>query len=98
MPVLLILLLLIIILCISQIKIVPQANAWIVEALGKYHATWEAGLHLKVPFIYRIAKKVSLKEQVLDFPPFLQPAGRTLGPPLPESARHRRNGPGRTLC
>ena len=69
MPVLLILLLLIIILCISQIKIVPQANAWIVEALGKYHATWEAGLHLKVPFIYRIAKKVSLKEQVADFEP-----------------------------
>ena len=69
MPVILVLLLLIILLCISQIKIVPQANAWIVEALGKYHATWEAGLHLKVPFIYRIAKKVSLKEQVADFEP-----------------------------
>ena len=56
-------------LLISCICIVPQASAWIVEALGQYHATWEAGLHLKVPVIYRIAKKVSLKEQVADFEP-----------------------------
>ena len=57
------------ILCIRCICIVPQANAWVVEFLGKYHSTWAAGLHLKVPFFYRIVKKVSLKEQVADFEP-----------------------------
>ncbi len=67
--ILLIVLLLIIVFLITQIRIVPQASSWIVEALGKYHATWEAGLHFKVPLIYRIAKKVSLKEQVADFEP-----------------------------
>ncbi len=51
------------------ICIVPQASAWIVEALGKYRETWNAGLHFKVPIIYRVAKKVSLKEQVADFEP-----------------------------
>ena len=51
------------------ICIVPQANAWVVEALGKYRETWNAGLHLKVPIIDRVAKKVSLKEQVADFEP-----------------------------
>lgn len=69
MPFILVLLVLVIALCVTQIKIVPQANSWIIEALGKYHTTWEAGLHFKVPFIYRIAKKVSLKEQVADFEP-----------------------------
>ena len=56
-------------LLVSCICIVPQASAWIVEALGQYHATWEAGLHFRVPIIFRIAKKVSLKEQVADFEP-----------------------------
>ena len=56
-------------LLISCIKIVPQANAYVVERLGAYHATWSTGMHFKVPFIDRIAKKVSLKEQVIDFPP-----------------------------
>ena len=51
------------------IKIVPQAQAVVVERLGAYQATWNVGLHFKVPFIDRIAKKVSLKEQVADFPP-----------------------------
>ena len=51
------------------ICIVPQASAWIVEFLGKYKGTWSAGLHLKVPFVYRIVKKISLKEQVADFEP-----------------------------
>lgn len=57
-------------LCIvfSCVRVVPQANAYIVERLGKYTATWGAGLHLKAPFIERVAKRVSLKEQVLDFP------------------------------
>lgn len=54
---------------ISNIKIVPQANAYVIEKLGAYHATWTTGLHVKVPFIDRIARKVSLKEQVIDFPP-----------------------------
>ena len=54
---------------VLNIKIVPQANAYIVERLGSYYQTWNTGLHFKVPFIDRIAKKVSLKEQVVDFPP-----------------------------
>ena len=58
-----------IILCIRCICIVPQASAWIVESLGKYRATWEAGLHFKVPILYRVVKRVSLKEQVADFEP-----------------------------
>ena len=62
-------LLVIIILIARNIKIVPQAHAYVIERLGAYHATWETGLHLKVPFIDRISKKVSLKEQVVDFPP-----------------------------
>ena len=53
----------------SCIKIVPQAQAVVVERLGAYQATWNVGLHFKLPFIDRIAKKVSLKEQVADFPP-----------------------------
>ncbi len=57
------------IIVISNIKIVPQANSYVVERLGAYHSTWSTGLHVKVPFIDRISKKVSLKEQVVDFPP-----------------------------
>ena len=53
----------------SCIKIVPQAQAVVVERLGAYQATWNVGLHFKIPFIDRIAKRVSLKEQVADFPP-----------------------------
>lgn len=54
---------------ISNIKIVPQAHAYVVERLGAFHAAWGTGLHITIPFIDRIAKKVSLKEQVIDFPP-----------------------------
>lgn len=54
---------------ISNIKIVPQAHAMVVERLGAYQATWGTGLHFKIPFVERIARKVSLKEQVVDFPP-----------------------------
>ena len=61
--------LVILILIVRNIKIVPQAHAYVIERLGAYHATWETGLHLKVPFVDRISKKVSLKEQVVDFPP-----------------------------
>ena len=53
----------------SCVKIVPQAHAVIVERLGGYMATWQVGLHFKVPFIDRVAKNVLLKEQVVDFPP-----------------------------
>ena len=56
-------------LLISCINIVPQANAWVIERLGKYHGTWSAGFHLKTPIIDHIVKKVSLKEQVADFEP-----------------------------
>ena len=64
-----IVILLIIIIVISNIKIVPQAHAYVVERLGAYNATWSTGLHLKIPVIDRIAKKISLKEQVADFAP-----------------------------
>lgn len=56
-------------LVISNIKIVPQAYVFVIERLGTYHATWQTGLHFKVPFIDRVARKLSLKEQILDFPP-----------------------------
>ncbi len=57
------------ILIISNIKIVPQATAYVVERLGTYSTTWQTGLHVKVPFIDRIARRVNLKEQVADFRP-----------------------------
>ena len=60
---------LVMILIITNIRIVPQSNAFVIERLGAYQGTWNVGLHVKVPFIDRIAKKVSLKEKVFDFPP-----------------------------
>ena len=54
---------------VSNIVIVPQSKVYVIERLGSYSDTWTAGLHVKIPFIERIAKKVSLKEQVADFPP-----------------------------
>ena len=56
-------------LIISCIKIVPQATTFIIERLGTYKTTWDTGLHLKVPFIDKVAKKISLKEKVADFAP-----------------------------
>ncbi len=53
----------------SCVKIVPQANAYVLERLGAYQATWNTGLHIKIPFIERVARRVNLKEQVFDFPP-----------------------------
>ena len=64
-----VILVLIVWLIIANIRIVPQSQAYVLERLGKFHTIWEAGIHIKVPFFDRIAKKVSLKEQVLDFPP-----------------------------
>ena len=54
---------------IANIKIVPQAHAYIIERFGGYQATWGVGIHIKIPFIDRIATRVSLKEHVVDFPP-----------------------------
>ena len=69
MAFLIILLVLILILFFTNVRIVPQAKAYVIERLGKYKTTWEAGLRVKMPLIDRVAKIVSLKEQVLDFPP-----------------------------
>ena len=63
------LLIILVLLVLSCIKIVPQAHSYVIERLGAYHATWGVGLHVKLPMIDRIAKRVSLKEQVVDFPP-----------------------------
>lgn len=60
---------LIVLILVSCVKIVPQANAFVVERLGAYQATWQVGLHFKMPFLDRVAKKVPLKEQVVDFAP-----------------------------
>ncbi|MBR3561614.1 MAG: SPFH/Band 7/PHB domain protein [Oscillospiraceae bacterium] len=66
---LIILLVLILLLVVSNIQVVQQSRAYVVERLGAYSATWGVGLHLKIPFIERVVKKVSLKEQVADFDP-----------------------------
>ncbi len=62
-------LVILIVLLLSSIKIVPQAHSYVVERLGAYHASWGVGLHVKLPLLDRIAKRISLKEQVVDFPP-----------------------------
>ncbi len=67
--VLLILAIIIILIIVKNFQIVPQSHAYVIERLGAYKTTWTTGLHLKIPFIERIAKRVSLKEQVVDFPP-----------------------------
>ena len=67
--VLLVLLAIALIILISNIAIVPQAYVYVLERMGVYFGTWTAGFHMKVPFIDRVAKKVSLKEQVVDFKP-----------------------------
>ena len=65
----LVVLIIIIVILASCIKIVPQANAFVVERLGGYQDTWHVGMHFKVPIIDRVAKRVILKEQVIDFAP-----------------------------
>ena len=69
MIVVIVLLVIVIALLVTNIRIVPQANAYVIERLGAYAGTWEVGLHVKIPLIDKIAKKVSLKEHVIDFPP-----------------------------
>ena len=64
-----ILLAVVILLIAANIRVVPQARAYVIERLGAYNGTWQVGLHFKIPLIDRVAKKVSLKEHVIDFPP-----------------------------
>lgn len=66
---LIILAIFVLLIIIANIKIVPQAHAYVLERLGAYHSTWSTGLHVKIPFLDKIARKISLKEQVVDFPP-----------------------------
>lgn len=66
-PILIVVLILLVI--AANIKVVQQSKAMVVERLGAFHAVWGVGLHLKIPFIERIAKTISLKEQVVDFAP-----------------------------
>ena len=69
MPVLITILVIILVIIAFGIRIVPQGYVYVIEFLGKYHATWQAGIHVMIPFLQRVSKKVSLKEQVADFPP-----------------------------
>ena len=64
-----VLIILILVLIVSNVHIVQQSRAYVVERLGQFHAVWNQGPHVKVPFVMRVVKKVSLKEQVADFPP-----------------------------
>ena len=64
-----ILFVIILVVAASCVRIVPQANAYILERLGGYQATWEVGIHVKLPLIDKVAKRVLLKEQVVDFAP-----------------------------
>ncbi len=63
------LIILILLIIIKNVRVVQQASAYVIERLGAYSTTWSVGLHVKIPFIERVAKVVSLKEQVADFPP-----------------------------
>ena len=60
---------LVVILIFANVRVVPQATEFVIEFLGKYRATWEAGIHVKIPFVEKIAKRITLKEQVIDSPP-----------------------------
>ena len=74
----------------ANIKIVPQTNAFVIERLGAYQSTWGVGLHIKVPLIDRVAKRVTLKEQVVDFePPPVITSSSTAKPPTHPSTPRR---------
>ena len=64
-----VLVVLVILLLVTNIRVVPQATEFVIERLGTYYTTWETGLHFKVPLVDRVAKRISLKEQVIDFAP-----------------------------
>ena len=69
MEIILIIVVLLVALVVANVRIVPQAHEYVIEFLGKYKKTWGAGLHVKIPLLERIAKKITLKEQVIDSPP-----------------------------
>ena len=70
MPIILIIVVVLLLwIILSCIKIVPQAQAYVIERLGAYQGTWSVGFHMKMPILDKVAKKVNLKEQVADFPP-----------------------------
>ena len=69
MPYILAIIVIVLLLIVRNIRVVQQSNAYVIERLGKYHETWTVGLHIKIPFLDRIAKAVTLKEQVADFLP-----------------------------
>ena len=75
MYVIIALLVLIVILIIVNIRIVPQSQAYVIERLGAFSSVWQVGLHVKIPFLDRIANKMSLKEKVLDFEPLRHSLG-----------------------
>ncbi|MCI6497149.1 MAG: paraslipin, partial [Anaeromassilibacillus sp.] len=64
-----IIVLIVIIVVVRNIRIVPQAHAYVIERLGAYYTTWGTGLHIKIPIVDRVHQNVTLKEQVVDFPP-----------------------------
>ena len=68
-PIIIVVLVFLMVLVASCIRIVPQANAYVIERFGAYHATWGTGIHFLFPFVYRVSRKISLKEQVADFDP-----------------------------
>ncbi len=69
MPTIIILAIIVLVFILANAKIVPQAHEYVIEFLGKYKTTWSAGFHVKIPVVEKIAKRVTLKEQVLDSPP-----------------------------
>ncbi len=69
MPFVIAIAVIVLVIIIANIKIVPQAQEYVIEFLGKYKTTWGAGIHVQIPFLERIAKKITLKEQVMDSPP-----------------------------
>ena len=69
MPFIVLFFIVLLFLFLSTIRIVPEACAMVVERLGRFHSVWRPGVHLLIPFMYRIAKRINLKEQVADFPP-----------------------------
>ena len=81
--------LVIVVIVIRNIRIVQQARAYVIEYLGAYKTTWNVGLHFKIPFLEKVAKVVSLKEQVADFPPQPQTRSRQAREPRPQSPRAR---------
>ena len=64
-----VIILVLLLLVASSVRVVSQSNAYVIESLGRYHTTWGTGIHFLIPFLYRVAKRVSLKEQVMDFDP-----------------------------